>query len=249
MKIIECIRQLFSAADQKETAASATAATPPSAAPSMVVPAGQVASQSRREVEAVSPLVTYRNAFDAAQQRARKLGVEVAPVQFSEHSYLADLDRLSGAGHVLAKYLRDNGLDVKDLAAQCWRANMEVKSLLEQHFGTPLTLTFGAIETSLGTIRFQMSEKELHSLVKNGLDLRAPVVNLHAWLTFPSMEILDITYLTSYGVVNDLPHLLGLVVSGQHGDLNPKNYIYHPLVVGEDFVRKAGLNRVGITFG
>lgn len=171
------------------------------------------------------------------------------PVDFSEHSHLVDLDRLSGAGHVLAKYLYDNGLDVKDFAAQCWRANMEVKSLLEQHFGTSLTLTFGAIETSPGIIRFQMSEKELHSLIRNGLDLSAPAVNLHAWLTFPSMEILDITYLTSYGVVNDLPHLLGLVVSGQHGDLNPKNYIYHPLVVGEDFVRKAGLNRVGITFG
>jgi hypothetical protein len=173
----------------------------------------------------------------------------VPDVQCSDRLYLADLARLQGAGEVLAKYLHQNKLGVTDLAVQCWRANMEVKHLLERYFETSLTLTFGAIETSPGTIRFEMSENELASLVKNGLDLSSPTVNLHAWLTFPSMEILDITYLTSYGVVNDMPQLLGLVVSGQHGDLNPKNYTYHPLITGEDFVRKAGLNRVAIVFG
>jgi len=162
---------------------------------------------------------------------------------------MADVEQLKMAGHVMRCYLADNGLEVRDLAVQCWRANMEIKPLLEDFFGTPLTLTFGAIETSPGTVRFQMDEKELRSLVRNGLDLASPALNLHAWLTFPSMEIIDITYLTSYGVVNDKPHLLGLVVTGMPGTLNPADYTYHPLVLGENFVEAAKLNQVMFAWG
>jgi hypothetical protein len=195
-----------------------------------------------------TPLERYRRAFDAARQRARKLGLAVPAFTLSNELYLEDLDRLRGAGPVIAKYLHTNGLEISDLAIQCWRANMEIKYLLQAHFDAPLVLTFGAIETSPGVIRFQMSENELTTLVREGLDLSNPKLNLHAWLTFPSLEILDITYFTSFAVVNEMPQLLGMVVSGQHGTLNPQNYAYHPLIIGEDFVTKAGLNRVAIRF-
>lgn len=195
-----------------------------------------------------SPKELYQKAFVKAAARTRSFGLDVNVPQTCERRYLADLDQLREAGHVMRCYLHDRDLEVSDLAVQCWRANMEIKALLEAHFGTELTLTFGAIETSPGTIRFQMGERELRNLVRHGLDLMSPQLNLHAWLTFPSMEIIDITYLTSYGVVNEKPHLLGMVVSGEPGSLNPFDYAYHPMVLGEHFVSAAGLNRVMIGF-
>lgn len=196
-----------------------------------------------------SPLDAYSAAFMKAARRTRSLGLECSTPPTTSHRYMADAEQLRRAGYVMRSYLADNDLEVSDLAVQCWRANMEIKPLLEEFFETTLTLTFGAIETSPGTVRFRMDEKELRNLIRNGLDLSSPALNLHAWLTFPSMEIIDITYLTSYGVVNDKPNLLGLVVTGRPGALNPVDYTYHPLVLGEHFVEAAGLNRVMIAWG
>lgn len=206
--------------------------------------AGLFAKQSQLK----SPRELYSAAFSKAVHRTRSLGLEIDIPPTNSQSFMTDVEQLRTAGHVIRRYLADNGREVSDLAVQCWRANMEIKPLLEEFFETTLTLTFGAIETSPGTVRFAIGEKELRNLVRNGLNLSTPAVNLHAWLTFPSMEIIDITYLTSYGVVNDKPDLLGMVVTGMPGALNPVDYTYHPLVLGEHFVAKAGLNRVRITW-
>lgn len=64
-------------------------------------------------------------------------------------------------------------------------------------------------------------------------------VNIHAWLTLPSMEIIDVTLATTMAIAQGKPEQGGGVVTG-HADVF-KGFDYRPLLVGADFLRRAGL--------
>lgn len=53
---------------------------------------------------------------------------------------------------------------------------------------------------------YRQTEDSLEHLISDGIDFRA--ADLHAWLTLPSIEIIDMTFPTSYGVINNKKELL-----------------------------------------
>jgi hypothetical protein len=64
-------------------------------------------------------------------------------------------------------------------------------------------------------------------------------INLHAWLTTPNMEIIDLTFATTYGIVNNVPSVIGRC-SFQHYSAFNENMVYHPQLVGEDYLKQIG---------
>lgn len=121
MKIIERIRQLFSAADQKETAASATAATPPSAAPSMVVPAGR-----NRFLSGVVAFV-FPSRHNSLRVQRHGAGHGKAGISYLEGGGFAQSPATHAqSGKTIAAFCRDES--VSTASFQIWRSKLAANS-------------------------------------------------------------------------------------------------------------------------
>jgi hypothetical protein len=64
-------------------------------------------------------------------------------------------------------------------------------------------------------------------------------MNIHAWLTLPSTEIIDVSLATTMGIVQKRPEMLGLAITRPADELN--GMAYKPMLVGDGFLRKTGL--------
>lgn len=64
-------------------------------------------------------------------------------------------------------------------------------------------------------------------------------LELHAWLTLPSREIIDLTLATTLGIVRDEPDLLGRFAFIHPDDL-VDNQSYHPQLLGDAYLRRIG---------
>ncbi|HFF8973997.1 hypothetical protein [Serratia marcescens] len=64
-------------------------------------------------------------------------------------------------------------------------------------------------------------------------------INLHAWLMMLNMGIIDLTFATTYGIVNDIPSVIGRCSFKHYSEFN-ENMIYHPQLVGEDYLKQIG---------
>jgi hypothetical protein len=64
-------------------------------------------------------------------------------------------------------------------------------------------------------------------------------MNVHAWLTLPSMEIIDATLATTMAIAQGRPEQGGGVVMG-HAD-GFTGFAYRPMLVGADSLQRAGL--------
>lgn len=53
------------------------------------------------------------------------------------------------------------------------------------------------------------------------------------------MEIIDLTFSTTYGIVNNVPSVIGRC-SFQHYSAFNENMVYHPQLVGEDYLKQIG---------
>lgn len=84
---------------------------------------------------------------------------------------------------------------------------------------------------------YYQTEDSLTRILSEGLDVSS--ANLHAWLTLPSMEIIDMIFPTSYGVINNKkPSELGGVIIKHASELTG-GMSYHPMIIGTEFLEKS----------
>ncbi|MBE1301821.1 MAG: hypothetical protein GJ680_18200 [Alteromonadaceae bacterium] len=99
----------------------------------------------------------------------------------------------------------------------------------------PIYLTIGYVSLQ-GQKLFYTSEEAL----KSYLGGRSPqALNLHTWLTLPSMEIIDVTLSTSIGLNQREPELFGNIVT-KHPDELSGGLAYHPQLLGIDYFDNIG---------
>ena len=64
-------------------------------------------------------------------------------------------------------------------------------------------------------------------------------IGIHAWLTLPSMEIIDVTLPTTYGLRCNYPEMFYHAITRPADEL--RGLAYKPMLVGDDFLYRAGL--------
>ena len=84
---------------------------------------------------------------------------------------------------------------------------------------------------------FHQSEEDLERLLQNGISGNS--LSIHAWLTLPTMEILDFSLPTSFAIMHGNEEEIGGLIA-RHADSLTGGLKYHPMLVGEDFLRKSG---------
>lgn len=132
----------------------------------------------------------------------------------------------------------------EEVAGQCVSVHLETQAAVSELLGCEVFFTLGWVYLSeTGTEWFKFDDQFIANSLQNGL---AGKVSLHAWLTLPSMEIIDASLATSIAVSrNQLEGLGGLTF--KHADELTGGVRYKPMLVGEDFLLRTGaLRDVGI---
>lgn len=137
-----------------------------------------------------------------------------------------------------------DGWGYEDFSQKCFQVTSSLQEPLQELLGVPLFYTLGYVqEDGKGPI-FHTEVAELKQLIRNKLPLGH--INLHAWLTLPTYEVLDFTLLTTLGTLLDMPDLKGRAVAGHPADF-PGHPSYHPQLVGDEFLTQCGLSQ-GVIF-
>lgn len=185
-------------------------------------------------IKKFSKKVNYEAEFTSAVKRSRKWKLEVPDISLSKTPFLTG-DKAEVALKVIqsiaSKYTPE------EVSQQCFGYMYLVKDALEEALQTPLYYTLGYVDYEKRPV-FYTSEKELKGKLGDPMS-GVGAINLHAWLTTPNMEIIDLTFATTYGVVNNIPSVIGRCSFQHYSEFN-ENMNYHPQLVGEDYLKQIG---------
>jgi len=166
----------------------------------------------------------YRQDFLKAIKRTNELGYTSDPCDLSEKRYLNE-HSIMGIGALLGTALNIDNYD--KLYRTCIPIHYKLQPYVNELLGVEATLTLGSLKV-YDHYFFKMDEQEITSLVAQS----KVTFNLHAWLTLPSMEIIDVTFNTTYGVHNDIQECLGGLIT-KHPDDLILEMSYEPVLIGE----------------
>lgn len=124
------------------------------------------------------------------------------------------------------------------LAGQCLAVSYRLLPHVCAVFGAAF-FTVGYLTIGDRPLYF-FSENDVQRWLTDGLP--QGTANLHAWLTLPSMEILDFTFGPSVALKNNAPDMAGIMIA-QHPDTLQIGLRYHPMLVGEAFLERTGALR------
>ncbi|WP_336844137.1 hypothetical protein [Providencia rettgeri] len=176
----------------------------------------------------------YKTEFLDAIERSERWGLSVPSVSLSDIPVLSEPEQ--GEAVKIINQIFSN-YRPEDVSQQCFGIMLYLQPFLEEIFRKPLYYTLGYIQYNHRPVFFTpcevLKEKMVTPFTTGGS------FNLHAWLTTPNLEIIDLTFGTTFGVVTNNPDTYGLS-SMQHYSKFDERMIYHPQLVGEDYLRKCG---------
>lgn len=184
---------------------------------------------------------SYETEFSDALKRTKRWGLQRPEFASSSARYLSDQNTAAIGQLCVDTFPNERP---QDFAGKCFQATGAIQTPLEELLGIPLLFTLGYVHFN-GQPVFHTPTDKLKSMLKQNLSFQQ--VNLHAWLTLPSHEIIDLTFLTTVGVVNKIPDYIGRACLS-HPEGLPEGIVYHPQLVGDDFLRKTGVLLEGVFF-
>ncbi|WP_313025550.1 hypothetical protein [Pseudomonas lopnurensis] len=177
--------------------------------------------------------MTYLSEMNEAIARASRLGLKTPNFQLME-GQLLNQKVYQDIPYIVRDAMGDASLE--EVAAQCLSYHMRLLPILNDYFGTELTYTIGHVAVG-SKIYFEQTEDQMQALIKSGVT--QPQLSIHAWLTLPTCEILDFTLPTTFAMLSKTKEGYGSVLSG-HADRLLNDVSYHPMLLGEDYLRRIG---------
>jgi len=175
----------------------------------------------------------YQNEFEHAIERTKSFNLDFPEVNYRTDTLLSD-EKMA----VFPNILRDNvgEININDLVAQCLFIHHKLRGPISRIFSSSCYFTIGHVETN-DRLMFHQSEDNLKDILQNGI--KGNTSDIHAWLTLPTMEILDFSLPTSYAILNNLQEGRGAIIA-THPDTLKQGMKYHPMLIGDDFLKKSG---------
>jgi hypothetical protein len=177
----------------------------------------------------------YKQEFEAAIDRTKRFDLEVPKVEYTDATLLTQMV-LNQIPYIVFEAVGELGPE--DVVAKCLSLHHTLLQPLCKFLKKDVYFTIGYIYVPPNYL-YKISEEELRSLMKEGTTKGE--LDLHAWLTLPSMEILDFSLPTTIATVKGLKNGHGGVISGCADELL-SGLRYHPMVVGDEFINRIGLS-------
>lgn len=177
----------------------------------------------------------YKQEFQSALKRTGSLGIDVPPADHYAACYRSDknINRLvAGLSEVYGS------ISPRKFLGQCLNIHHQLKPLVDDCFKVKSYYTVGYVRRS-GKDMFKITEADIAELLVSGM--QGSTLHYHAWLTLPSMEIIDLTLPTVSAVIKNNSNDLGGIIANNPNHLNEKLKLkFKPVIVGQDFLTKIG---------
>ncbi|WP_165841893.1 hypothetical protein [Paraburkholderia unamae] len=179
--------------------------------------------------------MSYAHEFAAAVTRSKEFGLLAPQFELETTRRWFDANRLARFPYVMRDGLGELGIE--DLMSQCMSIHYRMRSVVQDWLDCPVMYTLGWIDDGTAHGMFKFDDAFITKMLRIGHN--GGTVNLHAWLTLPSMEIIDVSLATTMGIAQKRPEMLGLTIIRPADELT--GMAYKPMLVGDDFLRKTGL--------
>jgi hypothetical protein len=179
--------------------------------------------------------LSYALEFAQAAERSKKFELDPPVFDIEPTRRWFDEDRLARFPNVLREGLGELG--VEEVMAQCLSIHYRMRPIVQAWLGCPVLYTLGWIDDETDEGMFKFDDAFIANMLRTGH--KGGSVNIHAWLTLPSMEIIDVSFATTLGIVQKRPEMLGRAITRPADEL--KGMAYKPMLVGDGFLRKTGL--------
>jgi len=179
--------------------------------------------------------MSYLADFKAAIERTSHYGMAVPKYELRPDDHWLGLQAQQRIPQLIFNTLGQ--ITPKHLLAQCIAIHYALQEPVSALFGAPAVLTIGWIEFANGTDLYRFDDQFIGERLRTGFEPLSGI-QLHVWLTLPTMEIIDLTLCTSVSILQDMPEGIGGLLTKKADDVTGFRYI--PMLVGEDFFRKTG---------
>nr|WP_024966926.1 hypothetical protein [Pantoea sp. IMH] len=180
--------------------------------------------------------MSYQEDFLTAIQRTSRFNLQPIPA-FSETSgQIMNAARVNDLNKVLAPVF--SGIQsYEQIVGECMPIHLKARSVLEKWLGCPVYYTLGWIDdgSSEGLFRFD-DEKIAMKLAAGHQD---ETLDIHAWLTLPTMEIIDLTLTTTLCILQGIKEGEGGVIVKKADEVTGLSY--KPMLIGETYLHKIGV--------
>lgn len=174
----------------------------------------------------------YKEKFEMARQRTLNLKLECPEVEYQE-SRIINQELLDNLPHFI--FNEFGRVTPEFIYRNCMGFHHTLQPTLENALGTEIYFTLGNVRVE-NDLLFHTDEAGIKELMKT--KVRGPL-NIHAWLTLPTMEILDFALCTTYSIVKNEPELFGAAITRHPDDLTG-GMVYEPMILGHDYLRAIG---------
>jgi hypothetical protein len=182
--------------------------------------------------------MNYEAEFHEANARRELFGKDPLPFEKSTSWFL---DEVSLRKMILGIQRETRNYTAEQMAGQCATVSMRLAPLISAILGAKTIFTLGYF--SVGETKlFYFDENTLRQWAHEGPP-QFPLVEVHAWLTLPSFEIIDSTIASSLGVAQNFKEALGRAITLHYSKLTG-GMEYHPVILGEDMLPVFGLQQL-----
>lgn len=134
------------------------------------------------------------------------------------------------------EYTKHLNLTPDLLIAQCLGIHFTLKPYVDKFYGINSIITIGHIERKAGEKAFYEPMEKRIEYLSQPVDITKPI-NIHVWLTLPTLEILDFTLPTTLFYVLGKKEYEGRIIV-QHGNDNNHFFINQNLSVWSFYIRQ-----------
>lgn len=183
---------------------------------------------------------SYAEEYDQAIRHTFDLGINLPSIQLVVRKNCVDLTKVAS---VLDDLTRNHSVD--ELHSRSVEFVVRFHQLLLDRLNIPFELTGGWVEHGHRKL-FQHGDEYLRPLIEHGLRAGDFVTGLkmHYWITSPSREIIDIflagMIARASGIPAGDPRTRGVVYYANDEPDTDVDFIYHPTVIGHEFLEKIG---------
>lgn len=127
-------------------------------------------------------------------------------------------------------------LDYPDIVAQCLSIHHRLQPVLEEWLKCPVLYTIGWIDDGTSKGMFKFDDTFIEETLRRGF--KGHHLNIHAWLTLPSLEVIDVALVTSMAVAQKLKEGHGGVIAKPADEMSGMSY--KPMLIGTGFLERIG---------
>ncbi|MEM3335859.1 MAG: hypothetical protein QXY47_07500 [Thermoplasmata archaeon] len=173
----------------------------------------------------------YYQEFLLAIERTKNFKLSIPEINIKPQKRLLSNEVINQLPEVI--FQNFGYLTPEQLINNCIEIHFNLRQVIENFLRAKTYYTIGYITINNVSI-FKINEEDIKSYLQNKI---TKPVNFHSWLTLESLEIIDLTLPTTIAVIKNLPQKTGGIIAKHPNELSG-NLVYHPMLVGTDFLLK-----------